>query len=378
MEKIFKEYENKLPLSIIDEVKANLPKDCKEDRLKKIMEKVYVEYTNSLAAPGESVGVISAESIGEPSTQMTMNTKHFSGVSEMNVTTGLPRLIEVLDSRKTLSSELMHIYLKKPYSEGKGAKEVSEKIRELTLNDVMKEIKTDLSKGVLEIVLDKDVVKKLDIKVNKIVDVLRKGLKGFDVELAGNILIKAGKDKEIIGLYKIREKLKSLHVYGIKGISQVLVVKRDEEFIILTAGSNLKEVLKLDFVDITRTHSNDLYETEKLLGIEATRELIVSEIMRVIEEQGLNVDIRHVMLVADTMCVSGKVQGINRYGIVKDKPSILARASFETPMNHLINAALLGERDPLNSVIENVMLNQPVPVGTGLPGLIVKAKSKLN
>ena len=378
MEKIFKEYEDKLPLSIIDEVKANLPKDCSEDRLKRIMENVQREYIDALAAPGESVGVISAESIGEPSTQMTLNTKHFSGVSEMNVTTGLPRLIEVLDSRKTLSSELMHIYLKKPYSEGKGAKEVSEKIRELTLNDVMKEIKTDLSKGVLEIVLDKDVVKKLDIKVNKIVDVLRKGLKGFDVELAGNILIKAGKDKEIIGLYKIREKLKSLHVYGIKGISQVLVVKRDEEFIILTAGSNLKEVLKLDFVDITRTHSNDLYETEKLLGIEATRELIVSEIMRVIEEQGLNVDIRHVMLVADTMCVSGKVQGINRYGIVKDKPSILARASFETPMNHLINAALLGERDPLNSVIENVMLNQPVPVGTGLPGLIVKAKSKLN
>jgi len=80
------------------------------------------------------------------------------------------------------------------------------------------------------------------------------------------------------------------------------------------------------------------------------------------------------MLVADAMCMSGKVLGINRYGIVKEKPSVLARASFETPIRHFINASLVGEVDPLNSVIENVMLNQPVPLGTGLPGLIVKVK----
>ena len=80
------------------------------------------------------------------------------------------------------------------------------------------------------------------------------------------------------------------------------------------------------------------------------------------------------MLVSDTMCISGQVKGITRYGVVSKKSSVLARASFETPIKHIINAALIGETDKLTSVVENVMLNQPVPVGTGLPGLITKVK----
>ena len=78
------------------------------------------------------------------------------------------------------------------------------------------------------------------------------------------------------------------------------------------------------------------------------------------------------MLVADTMCVSGKVKGITRYGVISEKSSVLAKASFETPIKHIINAALVGEEDHLTSVIENVMLNQPVPIGTGLPKLVTK------
>jgi DNA-directed RNA polymerase subunit A" len=83
---------------------------------------------------------------------------------------------------------------------------------------------------------------------------------------------------------------------------------------------------------------------------------------------------RHIMLVADIMTASGVVKGITRYGVVSEKASVLARASFETPIKHLINAALEGEIDTLASVVENVMINQPVPLGTGLPGLITKMK----
>jgi len=111
-----------------------------------------------------------------------------------------------------------------------------------------------------------------------------------------------------------------------------------------------------------------------VLGIEAARQSIINEVFKVIETQGLNVDIRHIMLVADTMCITGQIKGITRYGIVGEKASVLARASFETPIKHIINAALIGEVDKLDSVVENVMLNQPVPVGTGLPGLITKFK----
>jgi len=111
-------------------------------------------------------------------------------------------------------------------------------------------------------------------------------------------------------------------------------------------------------------------EINALLGIEGVRQLIINEILRVVEDQGLNIDVRHIMLVADIMCISGKVKGITRYGVVSRKASVLARASFETPIKHLINASLKGEVDRLNSVVENVMLNQTVPVGTGLPQLV--------
>jgi len=153
-------------------------------------------------------------------------------------------------------------------------------------------------------------------------------------------------------------------------------VKRHEEFIIICAGTNLKKILEMDFVDPTRTTSNDIFEIAGALGIEAARQAIINEVYKVIETQGLDVDIRHIMLVADTMCSSGEVKGITRYGVVSQKASVLARASFETPIKHIINAALVNERDDLNSVVENVMLNQPVPVGTGLPGLVVKQPKK--
>jgi len=108
--------------------------------------------------------------------------------------------------------------------------------------------------------------------------------------------------------------------------------------------------------------------------IEAARQAIMNEVYRVIEAQGLNIDIRHVMLVADIMCASGIMKGVTRYGVVSEKASVLARASFETPIKHLINAALEGEVDHLTSVVENVMITQPVPLGTGLPSLITKMK----
>jgi len=212
----------------------------------------------------------------------------------------------------------------------------------------------------------------------KVVAVLKKSYKSFDFESKNNDIIvkQTGKDKDIITLYKLKEKIKTTSIHGVKGIKQVLPVKKNGEFILMTAGSNLKEILKLEFIDETRTYTNNLYEVEEFLGIEAARQLVIDELMKVIEAQGLNVNVRHIMLVADAMCMSGKLLGINRYGIVKEKPSVLARASFETPINHMINACLAGESDPLNSVIENVMINQPVPVGTGLPGLLVKAKKK--
>ena len=103
--------------------------------------------------------------------------------------------------------------------------------------------------------------------------------------------------------------------------------------------------------------SNDIFEIEAVLGIEAARQAVIDEVFKVIENQGLNVDIRHLMLVADTMSAAGRIQGITRYGVVKNKASVLAKASFETPIKYLVEASLYGEVDKLTSVVENVMIN---------------------
>ncbi len=174
--------------------------------------------------------------------------------------------------------------------------------------------------------------------------------------------------------YKLKEKIKDMYIRGVKGITQVLPVKSDSEFIIITSGSNLKDVMQIDEVDETRTITNDVFEVLSVLGVEAARQVIINEATKVIEDQGLDVDIRHIMLVADAMTTTGNVKGITRGGITGEKKSVLARASFETPMKHLVHASLIGEEDELSSVIENVMLNQPVPVGTGLPGLVAKMR----
>ena len=376
---LFKEYEDKLPSNIIEEIKEGISEKTTKTQLKKILDKTYQEYTTSLIEPGECVGLISAESIGEPGTQMTLNTFHFAGVAEFNVTVGLPRIIEILDGRKNISTPMMEIYLKEPYSKGKDIKNIAESIKQTQLKDFSNEINLDITEGELEVTLNMEKLQRVNLTASALIKILEKNLKGFIFKSKDNtITVKSkGKTENIAEIYKLKEKIKTLFVSGIKGILQVLPVRREEEFVIITAGSNIKEVFKLDFVDKTRTTTNDVFEIEQFLGIEAARLAIINEVYKVIENQGLNVDIRHIMLVADTMTFSGKVRGITRYGVVSDKASVLARASFETPIKHIVEAALIGEVDPLTSVVENVMINQPIPVGTGLPELVMKKQQKI-
>ncbi|MBI2542534.1 DNA-directed RNA polymerase subunit A'' [Candidatus Woesearchaeota archaeon] len=381
MADIISEYEDRLPPKIIEDVRNSIAKGISETKLKKLLEATCEEYKNSRVAPGESVGLIAAESIGEPGTQMTLNTFHFAGVAEMNVTLGLPRIIEILDGRKELDNPMMEIYLKKPFATGKKIEDLRHlalQIKETKLKDIATEFTINIADLTIEVKLDKDKMKEIDLTTGKVLDAISKQLKGYNLrDNKDSIVLKArSKEDSFNDSYKTKEKIKEINVKGIKGIFQVLPVKREEEFVIITAGSNLADILQLEEVDAYRTTTNNLFEIEHVLGIEAARQAIINEILKVIESQGLNVDVRHIMLVADTMCVSGTVKGITRYGVVSEKSSVLARASFETPIKHIINAALVGEVDNLDSVVENVMINQAIPIGTGLPGLTVKAPQK--
>ncbi|MCK5624862.1 DNA-directed RNA polymerase subunit A' [Candidatus Pacearchaeota archaeon] len=324
---------------------------------------------------GEAIGIVTAQSFGEASTQMVLRTFHMAGVAEMQVTQGLPRIIEIFDARKKPSSPKMEVYLNKEFNNEKNAKIFAEKIKEVKLQEISSEIILDFGNKKIEIKIDDKGLKQTHASINKIVERLNEA--GFKVKEKSNSIILNVAEFEFREIYKLKEKLKETIISGIKDIKQVLIVKKDRDFVVTTLGTNLKEMINMKEVNKDKLISNDFYEMADVFGIESARQLIINEISEVLKSQGLDIDIRHLKLVADAMTNSGGVKGVTRMGIIALKSSILARATFETPVKQFVNATLKGSGDKLASVIENILLNQPVPIGTGLPGLLVKVVGPL-
>ncbi len=344
-------------------------KNADKETAKKLKER----YENALITPGEAVGTLAAQHIGEPGTQMIMRTHHFAGVAELDVTLGLPRIIEIFDARKQPSTPTMTIYLKDEYkNDEEKVRHIATKLLELKVDDVVEKIIMKLVNNVIAIHLDPEKLSQFKITPEEISKKIHKKLKNAKISYEGNIINVKYPESDVIKLYKLRAKIRDIHIQGVPRISQVLPVKKVDEWIIKTGGSNLKEVLKLPEVDETRTTTNDIFEIQEVLGIEAARNAIIREIKTTLNEQGLEIDDRHIILVADTMTCDGEIKGTNRYGIVKSKASVLARASFEIPLYHLFKAAANREVDELNGIVENIMINQPAPVGTGTVKLVVK------
>jgi len=332
-------------------------------------------HTNGELEPGEAIGIVTSQSFGEPSTQMVLRTFHFAGVSEMQVTRGLPRLIEIFDARKKPSSPKMEIYLKKEYNNEKDARVFAEKIKEVTIKDIASEIELNFSNKKIEIKIDKEGIRHAHISLKKVVERLRD--LGFGAREKADLIVLNASEMNFKEIYQLKEKLKKTIISGVKGIKQILIVKKDRDYVVITLGTNLKKMLEMKEVNLDKLISNDLHEVANVFGIEAARQLIINEIQDVLNTQGLNIDKRHLKLVADAMTNTGEVKGVTRIGIIAQKSSILARATFETPVKQFVNATIKGNKDYLTSVIENVILNQPVPIGTGLPGLLVKVVGPL-
>lgn len=337
---------------------------------------ISAKHLNKAVAPGEAIGVITAQSFGEASTQMVLNVFHAAGVAEVQVTQGLPRLIEILDARKLPKTPSMEIYLDKDHDNEKDARIIAEKIKEVKLKEIISDISIDFGSKKIKIGVDAKGLKAAHISIDKAVEVLNE--KGFSAKKLSDGLVLDMAKEDYKTIYKTKEKIKEVILTGVKKISQVLVVKRDKNYVILTAGSNLKDILAFKGIDANKVTTNDIHEVSSILGIEAARQAVINEIQKVISSQGLAIDHKHALLVADTMTASGTVKGITRMGIISDKSSILARASFETPVPQFVQATKTGKQDKLASVIENIILNQPVPVGTGLPGLLVKVTGPLS
>lgn len=366
-----------IPVSVATELASK-----REGMKKGVYEKVLGEISGDIALksidPYEAVGIIAAQSIGEPGTQMTMRTFHFAGVREMNVTLGLPRLIEIVDARRIPSTPSMTVYLSKDIEESEEAVlKVVKELENTTIIDVA-DIVTDVGEMLLTIRPDQSRMKERLVLTDDLFQALEK-LKGITViksENNDNIVVKP-QQESFKKLYQVQEQLKGLTIKGITGIKRAIARKQsDGKWIIYTQGSNLKDVLQLDEIDSTRTYTNDIIEIANVLGIEAGRNAIFRESANTLQEQGLIVDQRHLMLVSDMMTFSGTVRAVGRQGISGRKSSVLARAAFEITTKHLLRAGLLGEVDPLTGVAENIIVGQPITLGTGAINLIYKGNKK--
>jgi len=353
----------------------NLP--LTKEELQKIVKLLINEYLSSLIEPGEPIGTVTAQSVGEPGTQMTLRTFHYAGVRELNVTLGLPRLIELVDARKIPETPIMIIYLDEEHKyDREKALEVARRIEATKLEDVVAKVDIDLVTSTIIVELDPEMMSDKGISRDDVVKSLEK-IKAVSHnvrpdELNENtIYIEIPPNYDFMKIQRLRDRLLKIKLKGIKGINRVIVQRRGNEYVLITDGTNLEPVLKVKGVDPRRVFTNSIHDVERVLGIEAARQALINEIHNVLEEQGLDVDIRHVMLIADMMTLTGTVKQIGRHGIAGEKPSVLARASFEITVKHLFDASARGEVDELKGVAENVIVGQLVPVGTNIVSLVM-------
>jgi DNA-directed RNA polymerase subunit A" len=360
-----------LPQSLMDQVeKVAKEKKLSKAQKQKLVEKVTEEFIKSSFEPGEAIGIVAAQSISEPATQMTMRTYHFAGSAGLKVTYGLPRLIEIFDAKRKPDTPVMTVYLKSKYNNMESAKKVAENIIEKTVADLSKSIVLNLNTSSIDI--EPYDLRKLGT-IKSAIEENKPSREKIKISITSKHISLSYKDEaEIKDLQKLKEKIMKTHVEGLSDVTNAVVRREGDNWIINTIGTDLEEVLKLKEVDETRTVSNDIHELKKILGVEAVRNLIIDEALKTMQQQGLDVDIRHVMLVSDIMTLSGDVKAIGRYGVAGSKSSIFARAAFEETIKHLVRATIKGEKDDFRGIFENVMIGQVIPSGTGMFDLVAK------
>ncbi|MBU2100748.1 DNA-directed RNA polymerase subunit A'' [Candidatus Micrarchaeota archaeon] len=361
-----------LPVSVMREMDARVEKyslnASEKQKLISIAEKTYLK---NLVEPGEAVGIIAAQSIGEPGTQLTLRTKHYAGAAEVSVGSGIQRVEEIVDGRSRSKYPTMTIYLLEEFRKTKEEVEkYANSLVDVRIGDIIK-VEEDLDKRKISITINEKEVKAKSIDKNDLIKKMEKYLKLKSKEKEDSLEFGPSKEHLLKGRKNLN-KLIATRIQGVRGLEKTIVVEENKEFIIKTSGTNLKTVLKLPEVDKDRTTTNDVKEISKVLGIEAGRITIVQELYKTFRDNGILLDVRHAMLLADLMCFEGDVKGIVRTGITRQKSSPLARAAFEETTKHLLDAAFKGEIEELTGVVENIIVGQPIKVGTGKVDLVMK------
>lgn len=371
-----------LPQAIIE--KINKYADSKKfsaDKRKKLLELVTKKYNQGLVVPGDAVGLIAAQSIGEPGTQLTLRTKHYAGSLEVSVGQGIQRVIEIVDGRSSAKYPAMTVYLDKEYFKGKKEKDI-EKFCNSLVDVKVKDVgvfSENFTDRTVTFRLDDEKMQLINYDPNELMELIYSKIEDTYTSKrfsANKQQINFHFDDDT-QLYTIRKAIltwNKIPLYGIKGIEKAVLFKEKDDYVIKTKGSNLKELLKTEGIDTYRTTTNDIFEIYKLFGVEAARESIVRELSYTFQNNGINISLRHIYILADLMTVNANVRGVVRTGITGKKKSPFARAAFEETIKHIIDASFNGEVENLVGITENIIVGQPISAGTGLVRLTLDSK----
>lgn len=383
-------------------------------KIPKLKEKIIDSFYRSIVAPGEAVGVNAAQCIGEPITQGTLNTFHHAGRSEMNVTLGFTRSKELMNCTANQSTPSTTIYFK-----DKELEELNPLVDRIPYRlldyvadsyEVLSPEKYEIpwwgkiykkcfmmepvkdTEWVLRLVFNKEKLYESNLTVREIGDkigdkyedvrVLISPFNLFTIDIlvdCSNISIEGIKtpelkslensDEEDIHLYYMTKivspEIRRQHVIGIKGINSIFYRKDKEGWVVDTQGTNLLDILNLDFVDHCRTISNNIWEIYNIFDIEAVREYLIQEFEKIITNGGSKINMRHIEVLVDKMCHTGSMRAMARYGIEPNQFSVISKASFEEVMKHFIHAAVYSEYDSVNTVSPNIATGKPIRAGTG-------------
>ena len=374
---------------------------------RKILQTALIKYDNASVPPGEAIGASGAQSISEPGTQMTLKTFHFAGVSSMNVTLGVPRLKEIINASKAISTPI--ITAKLIGDDNKiGARVVKAVIEKTTLGEVSCYIREVYAPTKCYVSIDLDLVTIDQLKLNIDVYTVRNSiLKGTRGQTRPAILrslkechvkIKKGSKSRLrvyvpeksqkagaasqplyFSMQALKVALPKVIVQGISTVNRAVINEEDKDgkssYHLLVEGYGLAEVMGSPGINGRETTTNHVIEVEQTLGVEAARTQISSEISYIMNAYGIGIDSRHLLLLSDVMTFKGQVLGITRFGVSKMRESVLMLASFEKTTDHLFDAAAHGRVDSIVGVSECIIMGIPIPLGTGLFKLLRKANA---
>ena len=341
----------------------------KEKIVGKAKEKFYDKckeyYDDNLVAIYEPVGILTPHSLCEPATQMTLRTKHYAGAIEVSVGSGIKRLEELVDARNKTKYPITTIFIRDDFKKDKKSLDgYLKKIIYKKLSDIV-EIKEDLVNKKITVNYNPKLLQEYDLTTDDLHKQIKSALKLCTIKDEKDSFEVLFKDQSPLTIRKYFIKLLEMGFLGIQGIEDAIISDEFGEVVIKTQGSNLKQIFNLDFVDVYRTYTNDVFEIYKMFGIEAARSLLLREIATTYAGSKINVDLRHILLLVDAMCYDGEVLGVVRSGIVSTKKSPLARAAFEQTEKVLFNSALYGEEETFEGVVENVIAGLPINIGVG-------------